>query len=122
MASRDQIKQACTVLYNQLPPLDPTILRESLEPLVGPCDAEWAEPVTTSLPMAAGVAQFGPHRIALIAIDAPVKDDIMARTVAVSPMPEEERIILMGHSASVRLLYVGSAPDPLDQLTALYAV
>lgn len=120
-APRDEVKQACTVLYDRLPPLDAEVTREGLEPLVGPCDVEWADP-TTNLPVAAGVAQFGPHKVAMLALAAPVKEDILVRTVGVSPMPEEERAMLLGHRATVRLLYVGSASDPLEQLTALYAV
>src|SRR5439155_425791 len=56
------------------------------------------------------------------ALNAPVTKDVLARTVGVSPMPDELRRELIGHRAAIRLLYVGDAPEALDQLTALYAV
>jgi hypothetical protein len=120
--ARDTVRQACTVLYNELPDLSPSILRATLQQVVGANAIEWAAPTRSGLPVQAGVARFGGHRIVMLALDAPVKDDVLARTVGVSPMPDERRAELMAHGAAVRLLYVGDASEPLDQLIPLYAV
>src|SRR5205814_4646618 len=82
----------------------------------------WAAPSQSGLPLTAGVVRFAHHHIAMIALDAPVKQEVLARTVAVSPMPDELRTDLMAHSAAIRLLYVGEDAEPANQLTALYAV
>lgn len=119
---RDRVQQACTVLYDELPSLDPSLLRETLAQVVGVNHVEWGAPSQSGLPVTAGVARFGSHRIVMLALDAPVKQDVLARTVGVSPMPAEQRRALMSHSAAIRLLYMGGSPDPLEQLTALYAV
>jgi len=121
-SGRVEVKQACTVLYNDLPPLDSADLQERLASLVGPCQVEWAESSGSNVPLTAGLAQFEHHRIALIALNAPVKQDVLARTVGVSPMPEEVRDALWEHRAAIRLLYVGDDEVPAQQLTALYMV
>src|SRR5947209_2888061 len=115
-----EVKQACTVLYDTLPPLDSSVLQAGLEALVGPCQVECAASSGSNVPLTAGVAQFDQHRIAMIALNAPVKADVLARTVGVSPMPDELRVELMAHRAAIRLLYVGDDPEPSQQLTALY--
>lgn len=117
-----EVKQACTVLYDKLPLRDADTLQAALRPLVGDCAVEWADSADSDLPIAAGATQFGPHRIAMLALDAPVTQETLARTVDVSPMPEDLRVALMGHRAAIRLLYVGEASSALDQLTALYQV
>lgn len=117
-----QVKQACTVLYHALPALDASALQNALAEQLGKCSVEWAEGGKGGLPITAGVVQFGPHRIAMIALDAPVKEDVLARTVGVSPMPDERRAELINHKATIRLLYVGEAADAVGQLTALYRV
>ncbi len=119
---RDEVKQACTILYEALPALDAVRLQSDLQSLVGPCDGEWAAPSNSGLPLTAGLVRWGPHRVAMLAINAPVKEEILARTVVVSPMPEDLRQGMMAHKATIRLLYVGDAPDALTQLTALYSV
>jgi hypothetical protein len=62
------------------------------------------------------------HRVVLLGMPAPVSKDALARTVEVSPMPEEMRVELMGHRGAVRLLYVGESDAPVEQLTALHSV
>ncbi len=69
-----------------------------------------------------GVAAFGDHRIAMVALSAPVRSEVLDVTVEVSPMPEEQRQALANHNAAVRVLYIGFDPDPIEQLTALYRV
>jgi hypothetical protein len=119
---RDAVKQACTVLYEALPTLNAARLREDLEALVGiECEVAWAES-TSSLPLTAGLARWDEHRVAMVAMDAPVSQEILARTVAVSPMPEDLRVAMAAHRAAIRLLYVGDDESPLGQLTALYQV
>ncbi|MDQ3931106.1 MAG: hypothetical protein M3328_18415 [Chloroflexota bacterium] len=122
MAKRVAVKQACTVLFDTLPPLDSALLQAVLQPSVGPCSVEWATSSGPDIPVLAGVAEFPPHRIAMIALKAPVKREVLDRTVAVSPMPGDLREGLMAHRATVRLLYVGDAEEPVAQLTALYRV
>lgn len=117
-----QVKQACTVLYDALPPLDAHALQAKLEKHLGRVIVEWAAAGSTDLPLTAGVVQFGPHRIAMLAMNAPASEETLARTVAVSPMPEGRRGELMHHHAVIRLLHVGEEGDPLGQLTALYRV
>ncbi|MFL5735042.1 MAG: DUF4261 domain-containing protein [Chloroflexia bacterium] len=119
---RDQVKQACTVLYDELPPLDSAGLQEELRLTVEDAVVEWAAPSRSGLPVTAGIARFGRHRIAMIALDAPVKEEVLARTVAVSPMPEEMRTGMLEHEAAIRLLYVGDEPEPVEQMAALYRV
>lgn len=119
---RDQVRQACTLLYDTLPALDAARLQADLQSLVGPCEVEWAAPSTSGLPLTAGLVRWGEHRVAMLALQAPVKEEILARTVAVSPMPEELRQTMTAHKATIRLLYVGDALEPLAQLTGLYAV
>jgi hypothetical protein len=115
-----EVQQACTVLYRELPALDPGALGARLRPAVGAARVEWAAPSRSGLPLTAGLARFGPHRIAMIALDAPVKDEVLDRTVRVSPMPEDLRGEMLRHQAAIRLLYVGDAPEPAEQLAALY--
>lgn len=115
-------KQACTVLFNKLPPLRPALLQIALQNTVGPCVVEWTQATRQDVPMVGGVARFGPHRIVMIALNAPVRPEMLERTVAVSPMPEELRQELLDHDAAIRLLYIGDAQKELDQLTALYQV
>lgn len=120
--AKDQVKQACTVLYDSLPTLDAARLQADLQALVGPCEVEWAAPSNSDLPLTAGLVRWGQHRVAMLALDAPAKQEVLARTVAVSPMPEDLRQAMIAHKATIRLLYVGDAPAPLAQLTAIYSV
>ncbi|HUP27313.1 MAG TPA: hypothetical protein VM409_02685, partial [Chloroflexia bacterium] len=115
-------KQACTVLYNRLPPLDAAHTEALLRLTVGGCKVEWANTSAGAAPMTAGLAQWAEHRVVMIALRAPVRQDVLDRTVAVSPMPEELRQYLLDHRAAIRLLYVGDHSEPLEQLTALYRV
>jgi len=115
-------KQACTVLYDRLPPLRSEILRSMLQANVGPCVVEWAEANNQDVPMVGGMARFGQHTIIMIALNAPVRRELLERTVAVSPMPDELRREMLAHGAAIRLLYTGDAEAGLEQLTALYRV
>ena len=85
------------MLYDTLPPLDAAGLRADLEPLVGPCRVEWASSGTSGPSDDRGVVEFGAHRLAMIALNAPVSAQVLARTVMLSPMPSDERDQLMGH-------------------------
>jgi hypothetical protein len=116
------VQQACTVLFDRLPRLHPESLREVLEPLVGQCTVEWAEPTRSGLPLRAGLVRFAEHRVVPIALDAPLKEEVLERTVLVTPMPDDLRRAMLGHRATIRCLYMGDSPDPVQQLTALYAV
>jgi hypothetical protein len=116
-------KQACTVLYSSMPALDARATEMVLRQLAGPASVEWARVEgNVAVPMLGGVARFGPHEIAMIALNAPVRKEILEQTVGVSPMPNEQRALLMSHRAAVRLLYLGGSDDPVEQLTALYHV
>jgi hypothetical protein len=120
--ARDEIKQACSILYVGLPQLDASRLQADLEAFVGEsCDVEWA-PSNSGLPLTAGLARWADHRVAMLALNAPVRQETLARTVAVSPMPDDLRAEMMEHKAAIRLLYVGDSESPLAQLTALYRV
>jgi hypothetical protein len=122
-SERVAVKQACTVLYDALPDLDPARLQSQLEPLVGPCSIDWDQKAARDgMPLVGGMAQFGSHQVAMLALNAPVMKEVLDRTVGVSPMPEDKRAQLLGHKAAIRLLYLGNAPEPLEQLTALYHV
>ena len=90
--------------------------------LVGPCLVEWANISPNSTAVVGGLAQFDPHKVVMIAISAQVRQEVLDATVGVSPMPEDQRRELLDHGAAIRLLYVGDADDPIDQLTALYQV
>jgi hypothetical protein len=105
-----------------MPVLDATLLQGTLQQIVGPCAVEWARASASGVPIIGGLAQFGAHRIIMIALDAPVREDVLARTVGVSPMPDELRREMLGHKASIRLLYTGDSGEQIGQLTALYAV
>ena len=119
---RDEIKQACTVLYEALPALEAPRLKTDLESLASEAaQVEWA-PSNSGLPLTAGLARWSEHRVAMLAMDAPVSAETLARTVAVSPMPDDLRAAMMDHRAAIRLLYVGDSDSPLAQLTALYRV
>jgi hypothetical protein len=120
--ARIAARQACTLLYNSMPALDATLLQGTLQQIVGPCTVEWARASAPGVPLVGGLARFGPHRIVMIALDAPVREDVLARTVGVSPMPDDLRREMLGHKASIRLLYTGDAEEPVEQLTALYVV
>jgi len=93
-----------------------------LQRLVGPCTVEWGGVIGPDKPMVAGVVRFGEHQVVLIALNVPVREEILARTVGVSPMPDEERAALMGHRAAIRALYMEGSEDRVEQLTALYQV
>lgn len=117
--------QACTVLYKTLPPLDAVSLKSELQRLVGPCTFELSAlsaANTPGLPVTGGLAEFGEHRVAIIALPFPVRKEVLDVTVDVSPMPDDARRAFASHGAAVRVLYVGSDPDPIEQLTALYQV
>ncbi len=116
------VRQACTVLYKTLPPLDAAQTRAALDGLVGPCMVEWANIGPGSVPVVGGLAQFDVHRIVMIALNAQVRQEVLDATVGVSPMPDDERQALLAHGAAIRVLYVGDAGDPIDQLTAMYQV
>ncbi len=119
---RSDIKQACTLLYAAQPTLDAARLRADLSSFVGPCSVEWAEATASGLPVRGGVARWDDHQVAMLAINAPIKPEVLAATVGVSPMPGELRLAMTSHRASIRLLYTGDDPSPLGQLTALYSV
>ena len=119
---RIPVRQVCTVLYDELPALDARITEARLKQLVGPCSVEWSTIGQAEPPISGGIAEFGEHRVAMVALNAPVREEVLALTVGVSPMPEETRRRLMGHGAAIRLLYIGEADDPVEQLTGLYAV
>ncbi|MEO5953224.1 MAG: hypothetical protein ABIQ44_12230 [Chloroflexia bacterium] len=117
--------QACTVLYKTLPAFDAAALKAALHRLVGPCTFELSvlSPAgAPGVPVTGGLAEFGDHRVALIALPYPVRKEILEVTVDVSPMPDAARRDFAGHGAAVRVLYVGSDPDPIEQLIALYHV
>jgi hypothetical protein len=116
------VRQACTVVYKTLPRLDAAQTRAALQQLVGPCMVEWASIGAGSVPVVGGIAQFDVHRIVMIALNAQVRPEVLDATVGVSPMPEDERQALLDHGAAIRVLYVGDADDPIDQLTAMYQV
>jgi hypothetical protein len=120
--NRIPVRQACTVLYDVLPPLDAEAMQAALAQLVGPCLVEWTNigPAGTSLQ--GGMAQFGSHKVAMVALNAAVRPEVLDVTVGVSPMPDDKRQSLLSHGAAIRLLYIGDEPDPIDQLTALYQV
>jgi hypothetical protein len=106
-----------------MPALDARGMEMVLQQLVGPATVEWARVEgNMSVPVVGGVARFGEHEIAMIALNAPVRDEVLQQTVGVSPMPDEQRALLMSHRAAIRLLYLGSSDDPPEQLTALYQV
>lgn len=116
------VRQACTVLYNALPPLDAAAMQPSLEVVVGPCAVEWSAIGPAGKAVLGGLAQFGDHRIAMVALEAAVRQEVLDVTVGVSPMPDTERASLTAHHSAIRLLYIGDDPDPVAQLTALYSV
>jgi len=89
---------------------------------VGPCSVEWAAIGPGAITVLGGLAQFDEHRVVMIALNAQVREEVLDVTVGVSPMPEDERQQLLDHRAAIRLLYVGDADDPIDQLTAMYQV
>jgi hypothetical protein len=119
------VLQACTVLYDSLPVMDAVSQQVALERLVGPCTVEWSGVGPAGVAGASlmgGVAAFGDHRVALVALAAPVRQEVLDVTVDVSPMPGDRRLAFARHGAAVRVLYIGSASDPVQQLTALYSV
>lgn len=116
------VKQACTVLYSGMPALDALRTETILSRLVGPCRVEWARTDGSAVPMVGGVARWGEHEVAMLALNAPVRAEVLARTVGVSPMPDEQRARLMDHQAAIRLLYLKGPDRPVEQLTALYGV
>ncbi len=86
---RMEAKQACTVLYRSMPQLDARATEMVLRQLVGPSTVEWARVEgNVSVPMVGGMARFGTHEIAMIALNAPVREEVLERTVGVSPMPD----------------------------------
>lgn len=118
-----EAKQACTVLYRSMPSLEARATEMVLRQLVGPSTVEWARVEgNVSVPMLGGVARFDTHEIAMIALNAPVREEVLERTVSVSPMPDEQRALLMSHRAGIRLLYLDGSDDAVEQLTALYQV
>lgn len=122
---KHNVTQSCTVLYNRLPIFNAEVQQEALQRLVGPATFELSAvgPAGTSgASITGGLAEFGDHRVALIALPQPVRQEILDVTAAVSPMPDEQRAAFANHGAAVRVLYVGSDPDPVGQLTALYGV
>lgn len=122
-ALRMDVKQACTVLYTGMPALDALRTEMVLRQLAGPSSVEWARvEANVEVPMVGGVARFDEHEIAMVALNAPVREEVLERTVGVSPMPDEQRALLMSHRAAIRLLYLGGSDDPVEQLTALYQV
>lgn len=114
--------QACTVLYDALPELDAGSQQGALERLVGPCAVEWAGVGPEGGPLMGGVAAFGEHQVAMVALPAPVRPEVLDVTVEVSPMPDDERQAMREHRAAIRVLYVGSEQDPVEQLVAMYRV
>jgi hypothetical protein len=116
------VRQACTILYKTLPSLDAARTQAELQELVGPCTVEWADIGPGDMAVVGGLAQFDVHRVVMIALSAQVRQEVLDVTVGVSPMPEEERQRLLDHGAAIRLLYVGDAGDPIEQLTAVYQV
>jgi hypothetical protein len=122
-SERVAVKQACTVLYDALPDLDPARLQSRIASLVGTCSIDWdLQAARAGMPLVGGMVQFSSHNVAMLALNAPVMKEVLDRTVGVSPMPEDKRAQLLGHKAAIRLLYLGNAPAQLDQLTALYHV
>jgi hypothetical protein len=116
------VRQACTVLYKALPPLNARRTEAGLQMRVGECSVEWASIGSRSTTLVGGLAQFGLHKVVMIAINAQVRQEVLDATVGVSPMPDEERQQLLDHRAAIRLLYTGDEVDSIDQLTALYQV
>ncbi len=115
-------QQACTVLYDRLPPLRSDLLQARLQPVVGPCTTEWSEATSPNVPMVGGMVRFGEHTIVMIALNAPVRRELLERTVVVSPMPDDLRREMLAHGAAIRLLYTGGATHRVEQLRALYHV
>lgn len=93
---------------------------------MGDCTVEWSSvgPVGQSGPtIMGGVATFGDeHKVAMVALPAPVRPEVLDVTVDVSPMPDGERARFARHRAAIRVLYIGTDPDPIEQLTAIYRV
>lgn len=122
MGARLNAKQACSVLYIDMPPLDALRTEQILSRLVGPCTVEWARSAASNVPVVGGVARIREHEIAMIALSAPVREEVLAHTVEVSPMSAEEREALTLHGAAIRLLYLRGSEVPVEQITMLYQV
>jgi hypothetical protein len=117
---RVSAEQSCTVLFEKLPTLDNDILAAHLDPWIGPCYTDVTR--ISSSALLVGTVNFDLHRVVLLGMPAAVSKEALARTVGVSPMPEEMRAGLMDHQAAVRLLYVGDSDSSVEQLTALHSV
>ena len=118
-------RQACTVLFDRLPALQSPSTEMVIRRLAGGATVQWTRAAGGGVTLTGGVVRFGErgeHRVMVVAVDAPVRKEVLERTVAVSPMPDNRRQSLLGHRAAVRLLYTGDAGDPVEELTALYKV
>src|SRR5687767_5605080 len=117
---RVSAEQSCTVLFDRLPALDNEALTLALDRWVGPCYVDVSRMASSAL--IAGTINFDIHRVVLLAMPVPVSKEALARTVEISPMPEEARVAMMDHRAAVRLLYLGDSASPIEQLIAIYIV
>ncbi len=67
-----------------------------------------------------GELRFADHLVQIAGLSNPLPQDIMDRTVHVSPWQPQIRAAMRQHRSHLSLVYAGMDPNPIEQMIALY--
>ncbi len=66
--------------------------------------------------------RFGEHIVHVAGLPNPLPQDIIDRTINVSPWQAQIRAAMRQHRSHLSLVYAGTNPDPVEKMIALYRV
>ena len=66
--------------------------------------------------------RFGEHLIRVAGLPNPLPQDVVDRTIHVSPWQPQIRAAMRQHRSHLSLVYAGTHPDPVEKMIALYRV
>lgn len=69
-----------------------------------------------------GEVAYEHHRLHIAGLSMPLPQDVIDRTVMVSPWQAQIKAAMRHHRSQISLVYAGSEPNPVEQMTALYTL
>jgi hypothetical protein len=67
-----------------------------------------------------GEINFGQHTIQIAGLSNPLPNEVLDRTVHVSPWQPQIKAAMRQHRSHLTLVYAGSHPDPVEKMLSLY--
>jgi hypothetical protein len=67
-----------------------------------------------------GEISFGQHTVQIAGLSNPLPNEVLDRTVHVSPWQPQIKAAMRQHRSHLTLVYAGSHPDPVEKMLSLY--